>query len=141
MSSTINIAEIDKNIYLGKTERIARPFAEDPKVIYADEADLRRQQGQWDAAKAWADEDAAIGEARRAKLDADRAEDAERRRLAARADLEADVKRRFMAQGHVDEGDWERLKGQKIDQALLEMPDPVEQAKAEILRSGVYARF
>ena len=138
MSTTFNIAEINKNIYLGKTKQIERPYADDPVRRYADPADLARHQRQWDQAKAWADEGAAIGEARRAKLDAARAEDAERRRLAARADPEADVKRRFMAQGHVDEGDWERLKGQKIDQALLEMPDPVEQAKAELRRSGRY---
>ena len=141
MSTTFDIAEIDRNIYLGKTATIERPFAEDPVRRYADPADLARHQRQWDAAKAWADEDAAIGEARRAKLDANRDADATRRQAKARADLEAAVKQRFLSRAGATAADWERLKGQLIDAELLAMPDPVEEQKAALLRSGAYPRF
>ena len=120
---------------------ILRPFADDPVRRYADPADLARHQRQWDLAKAWADGDAAIGEARRAKLDVDRADDERRRQVAARADLERAVEARFMARAGATEADWERLKGQLIDAELLAMPDPVEEQKAALLRSGAYPRF
>ena len=49
--------ELNRNIYLGKTDNIARPHLDDARV-YADEAHLRRQQAMWDQAKQWADENA-----------------------------------------------------------------------------------
>jgi len=143
MASTISetIAEINKNVYLGKTATTPRPYAEDPNVVYADEADLRRRQGQWDAAKAWTDEDAKLRADRTAKLDADREADATRRKQETRADLEAAVKARFMAQRGVDEADWARLKGELIDRELLSAPNPIEAERARLLATGQYPRF
>jgi len=141
MSTTFDIAELNRNPFVGKTRHVPRPFAEDPDTVYADEADLRQKQSQWDAADAWRAEDAAIGEARRAKLDADRAEDARRRQVAARADLESRLRREFLSREGATENDWERLKGQLIDRELLEAPNPVEVEKARLLATGRYPRF
>ena len=41
MSSTPTIQEIDKSIYLGTTDRIARPRLDDDRVYY-DAAEFRR---------------------------------------------------------------------------------------------------
>ena len=87
----------------------------------------------------WDDHNRRRQDERVAAIEAQRTAADEARRLAARADLEADVKRRFMAQGHVDEGDWQRLKGQLIDAELLAMPSAVEQARAELLKSGAFS--
>jgi len=69
------------------------------------------------------------------------ADEAARRQVAARADLEASVRAQFMAQRGVDERDWERLKGQLIDQELLETPNPIEIEKAKMRRTGAYNLF
>lgn len=137
----MTVAEITKNPFLGRTTTTPRPFATDPDTVYLDEAHLRQKQSQWDAAERWRAEDAALGEASRAKISADRAADEATRRTNARADLEAAVKQRFMAQGHTTEADWARLKGELIDRALLDQPNPVEEQKADLRRSGLYAAF
>ena len=46
-----------------------------------------------------------------------------------------------MARPEATEADWHRLKGELIDLALLDMPNPVEAAKAELARSGLYGKF
>jgi len=135
------IAQLDKNPYLGRTATTPRPFLADPNVVYFDEAHLRQKQSQWDAAERWRAEGAAIGEARRAALDADREADATRRQVAARADLEAAVKAQFLSKAGATVNDWERLKGELIDRELLETPNPIEVEKARLLATGRYPRF
>jgi len=141
MSTTFDVAELNRNIFIGKTGRIARPWADDPDTVYYDEASLREQQRRWDQAKSWDDHNAKLGADRLAKLDADREADATRRQQEARADLEAAVKQRFMAQRGVDESDWERLKGELIDRELISAPNAVEAEKAKMRRSGAYNLF
>jgi len=134
------IAQIDKNPYLGRTATTPRPAATDTGAAGFPDT-LARHQRLWDEAKAWADGSARIGEERRAKLDADREAEAERRQASARADLEAAVKARFMAQRGVDENDWQRLKGELIDRELISAPNAVEAEKARLLATGRYPRF
>lgn len=143
MTSTISetVAELNRNPFTGRTTTTPRPFAEDPNVVYLDEAHLRQKQAQWDAAERWRAEGAAIGEARRAQLDGDREADATRRQQEARADLEAAVKQRFLAKAGATVNDWERLKGQLIDQELISAPNPIEVEKARLVASGRYPQF
>lgn len=132
--------ELNRNIYLGKTATIPRPAATDTGAASFPDT-LARHQQMWDAAKAWADEDARIGQERRAKLEAGRTAEAERQRTKARADLEAAVKQRFMAQRGVTVSDWERLKGELIDRELISAPNAAEVEKARLLATGRYPRF
>ena len=69
MTSTMTAAELNANIYIGKTMQIERPYADDPVRRYANPDDLARHQRMWDQAKAWGDEDARLGAERRTKLD------------------------------------------------------------------------
>ena len=137
MTISETVAEINRNPFTGKTRHVPRPFAEDPNVVYLDEAHLRQKQSQWDAAEQWRAEDAAIGEARRAKLDADRAEEAKQRQIAARADLEAGLRRDFLLNPAATENDWAAVKEQRVREALM-ASNPIEDAKAEMRRSGRY---
>ena len=139
MTTPMTIQEIDRNPYLGRTKQIERPYADDPVRTYADPADLARHQRQWDQAKAWADEGRRRQDERIAAVDAERAAADEARRLAARADLEGAVKARFLSRPGVDEADWQRLGPELIDAELLAMPDPVAQARAELLKSGAFS--
>jgi len=133
--------ELNANRYVGHTATTERPYADDPVRRYANPDDLARHQRQWDQAKAWDDENAKARADRLAAVETDREAEAERNQAKARADLEADVKRRFMARGHVTENDWERLKGQLIDRELVSAPNPTEVEKARLLATGQYPRF
>jgi len=138
-STTMTPAEANANPFLGRTATTPRPHLDGG--TYFDGADLRHRQGQWDAAKSWAAEGAALGEARRVALDAARTEDERRRQQEARADLESTLRARFLGQGHTTAADWERLGPALIDQALLETPDPGAEARAALLKSGAFPRF
>ena len=132
-----SIAEITKNPFLGRTATTPRPYAEDPNVTYLDEAHLRQKQSQWDAAERWRAEDAALGEARRAQLDADRQAEATRRQVAARADLEAGLRREFLLNPAATENDWQVVKEQRVREALL-AHNPVEAEKVKLRATGAY---
>jgi len=134
------IAQIDKNPYLGRTATTPRPAATDTGAAGFPDT-LARHQQLWDEAKAWADGNAKTRADRLAKIDADREAEATRRQQAARADLEATVKQRFMAQRGATVNDWERLKGELIDRELIAAPNPIEVEKAKMRRSGAYNLF
>jgi len=135
------IDELNRNIYLGKTATTERPYAADPVRRYANPDDLARHQRLWDQARARADQNAKLHAARIAKVDTDREAEATRRQVAARADLEATVKQRFLSKAGATVNDWERLKGQLTDQELLETPNPIEVEKAKMRRTGAYNLF
>ena len=138
MSTTFDIAEINANIYLGKTATTERPYADDPVRRYADPADLARHQRMWDQAKAWDDDNRRRRDERIAAVEATRLAEIEQRRTAARDRMEADVRRDFLARPGVDESDWQRLKDRLIDDVLLATPSPVAQARAALLKSGAF---
>lgn len=135
--STPTIQEIDKNVYLGKTATIPRPTADDRGMGGFPDT-LSRHQRAWDEAKRWDDENARLRADRHAEVEATRRAEIERRHTEARADLEADLRRRFLATGLATVADWEAAKVGLIAKALAETPDAVELAKAEMARSGQY---
>jgi len=76
---------------------------------------------------------------RAGKLAADRTADIERHRAEARSDLEARLKREFMASGLASEADWRRLGQDLIDAELAKILH--DQLVAEMRRQPQYTAF
>jgi len=139
MSNTMTAAEANANRYTGRTGRIARPYLDGG--VYLDAADLLAEQLAWDQAAAWDVESRRSQDARVAQVESARLAADEARQVAARADLERELERRFMTQPAATAADWEACRDILVREALLAAPDPVAEARAELLRSGRYARF
>ncbi len=125
-------------------QELAAPRPERPEFPgrYFDADALVTQQRQWDRASserqrlaAWvADNRAKEATAAKRKED-ERDAVALAKRTEARADLEAKLKREFMGQPGVDENDWQRLKGQVIDNHLLAQSGAADDvARADMAR-------
>lgn len=137
MSTQMTAAEASANVFLGKTQHLARPSADDPR--YANFPDtLARQQAQWDKAKAWDDRNARMQAERTAEVERKRLAEVEQSRAKARADLESRLHREFMANPAATVADWEAAKAGLIAKALAEAPSPVEVEKARMLATGRY---
>ena len=138
MTISETVAELNRNPFTGKTRHVPRPFADDPASVYYDSADLRRHQQQWDQAKSWDDDNAQLQKDRTDKIEADRTAQIEADRAKARADLEADLRRRYLLNPAATVNDWEAAKADLVAKALAEMASPVESEKARLLATGTY---
>lgn len=136
-TQNMTAAEANANIYLGKTKLIPRPSADDRRFAGFPDT-LARQQAAWDKAKTWDDRNAQLQAERHVEVETKRLAEIEQSRANARADLEARLKREYLSKPAATESDWEAAKAGIVAQALVDMPSPVEQARAELLRSGRY---
>ncbi len=118
-------------------QELAAPRPERPEFPgrYFDADALVTQQRQWDRASserqrlaAWVADNRAkeATAAKRKEDERDAARQTERTK--ARADLEAKLKCEFLLQPGVDENDWQRLKGQVIDNHLLAQSGAADEA-------------
>jgi len=139
--STPTIAEIDRNIYLGRTGATERPYADDPVRRYADPADLARHQTMWDQAESWRADNQRQQDERNAEVETTRLAEIEKRRTNARADLERELERRFLLNPAATPADWEAVRDQAIREALMAAADPIAEARAALLKSGGFPRF
>jgi hypothetical protein len=135
-----NIADLNSNVYLGKTTTVPRPTVDNGR--YFDAKHLDEHQRMWDAAEAWRAEAEQRNTDRLKKLQDDREAEATQRRAAERSDLEAELKRQFLAKPGALESDWtEDRKQRELDAYFDRQPSGIEQAKARLLRSGVYSNL
>ena len=122
--------------YLTKTKTQSRPEKGEGTFRHnTDPKALETAQRQWDTAAAyekglddWVAENKAKREAEEQRK-RDEFEAARKAKTSAeRVDLEAKLRRTFLMQPGVDENDWERLKGQYIDNHLITQAGAADEA-------------
>ena len=133
MTSTTMIV----NEFIGRTIRLPRPRADDERK-YLDPADLAAHQRRWDSAESQRVENVKAQDSRSASVEATRLAEIEARQVAARADLERELERRFMTQPAATAADWAACRDILVREALLAAPDPIAEQRAELLRTGAF---
>lgn len=131
----VDSALLKDNQFLGQTERVERPSADQPRYQGHGAKNLERDIERWDAAKTMVDHNAQLRANRIAKEQA--AKDTERqqreevdsaKRTAARAALEAELRTTFMGNPAATEADWEAAKDGLIARHLADKAVAIDRA-------------